>query len=253
MVEMTASQLYHLPLCALDIWRAFAKSHWGQASIALRAHRFPAGFLERFFTEMPSVWESIPLAVWAETMRAFEVFEKNEALSRSTLESRVEEIASLQPSLRVMLEVAETLATGIPTKDVGLVLQSRVNLSIELFTGNDSHYQRLLRDTAELVWPIDLHADISFARRGAFGRFLQPPSDPYFRDSVVNLPILLGASAATGIPLDQSLSKRSRVIRRYQDFCPEWFTNAFDLTVARCIADRAIRDLEDFCGAKALL
>jgi hypothetical protein len=253
MVELTASQLYHLPFCALDMWRAFAKSNSGQAAIALRSHRFPAGFLDRFFTEMPSVWESIPLAVWAETMRAFEAFEKNETLSRSTLESRVEEIASLQPSLRVLLEVAETFATGIPTKDVGLVLQSRVNLSRELFTGNDSHYQKLLRDSADLVWPTELQPDISFARRGSLGRFLQPPSDPYFRDSVVNLPILLGASAATGIAFYGSLDKRARVIRRYQDFCPEWFTNAFDLTVARCIADREIGELEDLFGAKAFL
>jgi hypothetical protein len=71
--------------------------------------------------------------------------------------------------------------------------------------------------------------------------------------TIVNLPILLGAGAATGIPIEGSLEQRSREIRRYQDFCPEWFTNAFDLTVARCIADRAIRDLEDSCGAKALL
>lgn len=253
LVEQTATQLCHLPLCALDLWKEFAKSYCGLAAIALRSHRFPAGFLDRFSNEMPAVWEMIPLSVWVETMRAFDAFEKTEALAHCGIDSRVEEIASLQPSLRVLLEVAQTLATGTPTKDVELVLGTRVDLSSWLFEGNDSHYQRLLRETSEAIWPTELNAEVAIARRGPLGRFLRPPCDLHHRDAVLNLPLLLATSVATGISVDSILNRPLRVIRRYQDFCPDWFTNAFDLTIARCISERAIKELEELRGAEALL
>ena len=252
-VETTAAQLVHLPLCALDLWREFAKSNWGLASIALRAHRFPAGFLERFSSEMPSVWENIPLPIWTDVMRAFEEFECCQSVSRSTIQSRVEEIGSVFPSLRVLLEVGTTIATGNATRDVGFVLQSRIDLSSQLFHGSESPYQTLLRDGAEVDWPTELEPYIEMARRGPLVRFLRAPEYPTHRDSVVNLPILLAASAVTGNHVRADIRGHIRTIRRYQDFCPEWFTNAFDLTVARCIAERAIQELEESCGAKALL
>lgn len=252
-VETTAAQLAHLPLCAFDLWREFAKSNWGLASIAMRSHRFPAGFLERFCNEMPSVWEAVPLSIWVDVMRAFESFESCQPFGRCAVESRVEEIGSILPSLRVLIEVGATLATSKPTKDVDFVLQSRMDLSSQLFQGTDSPFQTLLRDGAELVWPTDLEPDIEKARRGPLKKFLRAPEYPTHRDSVVNLPILLAASAATGIDVRIDFRGRNRAIRRYQDFCPEWFTNAYDLTVARCIAERAIQELEDFSGAKAFL
>jgi hypothetical protein len=252
-VETTAVQLAHLPLCALDLWREFAKSKKGLASIALRSHRFPAGFLERFCSEMPSVWELVPLSIWIEVMSAFELFESRQSLGRATIQSRIEEIGSILPSLRVLLEVAMTIATGKPTKDVEFVLQSRIDLSIQLFLGPESPHQALLRDGAELEWPTDLESLIQFARRGALAKFLRKPEYPFHRDSVVNLPILLGVIAATCTDLGFDFEHRTRAIRQYQDFCPDWFTNAFDLTVARCIAERSIKELEDLRGAEALL
>lgn len=252
-VETTASQLAHLPLCAFDLWREFSKSTWGLAAVALRSHRLPAGFLERFCSEMPSIWERVSLPIWVEVMRTFEVFESCQSLGRATIQSRVEEIGSILPSLRVLLEVGMTIATGEATKDVDFVVQNRFDLSIQLFEGVNSPHQALLRDGADLEWPTDLEPVIQLARRGVLARFLRDPEYPLHRDSVVNLPILLGAVAATSMDAGVDFERHSRAIRRYQDFCPDWFTNAFDLTVARCIAERAIQELEEVCGAKALL
>jgi hypothetical protein len=252
-VEMTACQLPRLPLCALDLWRAFARSAVGQASLALRSHRLPTRFLYRFITELPLVLESVPLKVWTDAMRAFLAFEKGEDLTRTTLASRVDEIASLQPSLRVLLEVAQTLATGEPTRDVALVMRSRINFSKGLFSGDDSQYQELLRDTADHMWPTELQSEISLARRSAIDHLVRVPSYPSFRDSVINLPLFLGFFAATNVPVADLVQRRLSAIRHYQDFCPEWFTQAFDLTVAGCIAAGAIPELENSLGAKALL
>lgn len=252
-VETTASQFCHLPLCAFDLWREFSRSKWGMAAIALRSHRFPSGFLERFCSEMPSVWEGVPLRIWVEVMRTFDVFEQGLSIGKLCIQSKIEEIGSILPSLRVLLEVGATIATRKTTKDVEAVLQCRIDLSKRLFEGVDSPHQALLRDGADLEWPTDLEPVIQLARQGRLARFLRVPEVPFHRDSVVNLPILLGAIAATGIDVGFDIERHSRAIRHYQDFCPDWFTNAFDLTVARCIAERAIQELEELFGAEALL
>lgn len=54
---------------------------------------------------------------------------------------------------------------------------------------------------ANVQWPTDLQHEIARARTSPLGRFLHSV-DFRFRDTVVNLPILLATSVATGIPLD---------------------------------------------------
>ena len=241
-VEQFAQQLWHLPFSTLDLWRAFAKSQEGLSALALRAQRLPTGFLERFSNEMPVVWETISLATWVEVMRAHVAFEKTQTTSTADLKSRVEEIASLHPALRVLLEIGETLCTGSPTQSVQFALKTRWDFVKDLFSGENSPYQRLLREGANVQWPTDLQQPIAGARTTPLGRFLHPV-DFRFRDVVVNLPILLGASIATGVPLEWVQDQTLMLLRKYQDFSPEWFADAFDLTVARCISEHVVEKL----------
>jgi hypothetical protein len=241
-VEQFARQLSHLPFCTFDLWRIFAKSQEGLAALALRAQRFPAGFLERFSNEMPVVWETISLATWVEVMRAHVAFENTQAISTTDLKSRVEEIASLHPALRVLLEVSETLCTGSPTQGVLFALKTRWDFVRNLFSGENSPYQQLLREGANAQWPTDLQQEMAQVRSTSLGRFFHPV-DFHFREVVVNLPILLAASAATSAPVKWIQAPTIRLLRQYQDFCPEWFADAFDLTVARCISEHVIEKL----------
>jgi hypothetical protein len=243
-VEQLTNLLYNLPFCALDIWRAFSKSKRGLTALALRAHMLPSGFLERFTNEMPAIWEAIPLNTWVETMRAFIAFEEKQAIPAADLNSRVEAIASLHPSLRVLLEIAQTICTGSPTAGVSFALKTRWDFAKELFNGERSPYQRLLREGADATWPTDLQQDITKARSGNLAHFLHA-EDPRFRDVVVNLPILLATSAAMNIAIQWTQIHPARILRKYQDFCPEWFDDAFDLTVARCISEGVIPELSE--------
>jgi hypothetical protein len=99
-----------------------------------------------------------------------------------------------------------------------------------------------LREGAELQWPNDLQKEISSARATEQGRFFHR-EDLHFRDIMVNLPILLGTSAATGSPIHWLSAYPVGELRKYQDFCPDWFSDAFDLTVASCISAGAIKEL----------
>jgi hypothetical protein len=58
-----------------------------------------------------------------------------------------------------------------------------------------------------------------------------------FHDGVINIPILLAIHAATG-RADGWFAQPRRIywLRVYRDFAPEWFNEAFDLTIARCFA-----------------
>jgi len=64
-----------------------------------------------------------------------------------------------------------------------------------------------------------------------------------FRQAVVHLPILLAVAAVknTMLPWLGDLGLY-RTLRQYQNFNPEWFSEAFDLTVAQCIAQRMIAE-----------
>ena len=241
-VEQLASELYHLPLCTLDVWRAFSRLPEGVTALALRTGGLPTGFFERFSSEMPCVWETIPLNVWVESMRAYLVYREKKPEIIPELGGRVEAIASLHPSLRALLEVAQTRCTGFPTESVRLAQSGALNFTNILFVGNDSPFQILLRDRAEATWPTDLKDEILLARTSSIGRLLRS-GEPWFRDVVVNLPILLAALMVTNSVNGWSEPHKLRALRKYQDFCPEWFFEAFDLTVARCIADQVIDGL----------
>ena len=110
----------------------------------------------------------------------------------------------------------------------------------QLFDGVESRLQSLLRNNANADWPGGLAGEIDIARRGELGHFLCPVNYG-FRDSVINLPILLAARAATGEPMDWAQQEAAiRTLRTVQSFDQEWFSEAYDLTVARCLSMNVI-------------
>lgn len=241
-LEQFAEELSHLPLSTLDVWRAFSHSAIGMCAIALRTGGFPSSFFERFSSEMPSVWETIPLQIWVKCMSAYvQHIEKHPGLV-SSLQNRIESIASIHPSLRALMEVAESLATGQPTDDVRLARTGQIKFHQILFSGETSPYQMLLRDRADADWPTNLRTEIHRAQSSSARGFMRL-SEPPFREAVVNLPILLAVNVATGAEQDWSDPNRLRTLRKYQDFCPEWFSEAFDLTVARCVSEGLVDGL----------
>ncbi len=247
LVEQLAVQLGHLPLSTLDLWRCFAQSVTGLAALAVRMGGLPAGFAERFPIELPAAWEMIPLTAWVQAMRALMAQgtswygpEAGSIVVSEYLDRRVQALASACPSLRVLLEVARGTATAKINQDLRAAQNPGMDgfFAGQLFNGENSRVQHLLRNNADRQWPGGFAAEVTDGRQhGARPYFC--PINHGFHDSVINLPILLALTRNTTMDLHVDLSQHPNLIRKVrevQSFDPEWFAEAFDLTVARCLA-----------------
>ena len=243
LVEQFANEFCHLPLSTLDIWPAFARSADGMCALAFRTGNLPSRFFESFSSEMPCIWETVPLKSWIHAIRAYVQYVNNDSVLVPVLESRIEVVSSVCPSLRALLEIAQSVATGTCTDGVRAAeLAGTEFFTSILFTGVDSPYQMLLRDGAEVNWPTSFRADIMRCLNEAQPQLVRS-DELVFRQAVVHLPILLAVAAVknTMLPWLGDLGLY-RTLRQYQNFNPEWFSEAFDLTVAQCIAQRMIAE-----------
>lgn len=251
LVEQMAETLGHLPLSTLDFWRQITQLPSGMAALAIRLGNLPANFVERFPTELPFVWESIPLTDWVGAIRALlaqgEAWYGGDAgqqVMSLHLDRRIQVLSSTCPSLRFLLEVGRAIATGVINKELQplrhpMVGQIYANL---LFDGENSRVQRLLQINAESTnWPRGFAVQISAARKNGSDQYFCPRSFG-FHDEVINAPIYLALNAISEDPVELGHdAKEIEAIRNMQSFDPEWFAEAFDLTVARCIATGAIK------------
>lgn len=110
-----------------------------------------------------------------------------------------------------------------------------------LFDGAESRLQNLLRSNADAQWPGGLSAEVERARLGSIAHYLCPATY-HFRDPVINMPIILAACSVMGESMDWAQEEEAiRILRTIQSFDPEWFAEAYDLTVARCLATNALQ------------
>lgn len=250
LVDQLADLLGHLPLSTLDLWRRFTHSVFGMAALAMRFGNLPQGFSERFSNELPFVWESIPLDAWVNAMRStvrqgncWYGEETGHIVVTAYLDKRIQTLASSCPSLRVLLEAARAIATTSINQEFRLVQQGFMNqvFADQLFTGEDSRVQQLLRNNAEEDWPSGFSEEISFAKKNGASDFFCKERFG-FHDPIINLPIYLALCASGAFEFSLAASEKSvRTIREFQSFDPDWFAEAFDLTIARCISSGAIK------------
>jgi hypothetical protein len=247
LVEQFANQLGHLPLSTVDLWCAFARSPEAIAALAMRISALPADFLNRFAGEIPVIWESVPLRTWVDAMRARNAQRGSTQGSSRFLSEQRRYLVSLQSSLWVLLEVAESIAAGTPTPEIRLAISGAIDFRAKLF-GNVRNpqcaYQDLLRDKAQAEWPTTFDDIAGEARTGPAARYMLLDPAAY-RRTVLNIPLLLGASAAMNLDVPWLRhDNRVRALRKIQGFSPDWFSDAFDLTVAQCVADGTAKGLE---------
>jgi hypothetical protein len=220
------------------------------AALAMRFGNLPQGFSERFSNELPFVWELIPLDAWTGAMRST-IEQGNSWYGKEAaavvipayLDKRIQTMASSCPSLRVLLEAARAIATGTINQEFRLVQQGFMNqvFADQLFTGEDSRVQQLLRNNAEEDWPSGFSEEISIAKRNGGDNYFSRERFG-FHDPVINIPIYLALCASDAFDFAVPVSEKSvRSIREIQSFDPDWFVEAFDLTIARCISSGAIK------------
>ncbi|CAB1369122.1 STY4851/ECs_5259 family protein [Denitratisoma oestradiolicum] len=250
LVEQLAGLFGHLPLSTLDLWRRLTHSPAGMAALAIRMGGLATDFAERFPNELPFAWETVPLSAWAQAMRALSTqgeswygVETSQIVISTHLDRRIQALASSCLSLRVLLEAARALATGVVNQDLTVAKHPVMDqfFANQLFGGENSRVQQLLRNNAEGNWPAAFSDEIAAARRNGGAAFFCPERHG-FHDSVINAPIYLALHASGSFALDLGQDARAiSSIRKIQSFDPEWFSEAFDLTIARCIATGTIQ------------
>lgn len=248
-VEQLAMQLGHLPLSTLDLWRRFARSSDGMVAMFVRVGTLPPGFVQRFATELPSMWETSTLSTWVKGIQklrnqCIDLYGEDFAntVFAAHIDRRIQDITSANPALRILLEVAKMLVTGTVTPEINLGRMSVMDSVFrrQLFEGEGSRLQNLLRNNADAQWPNGLAMEMERARHGAISHYLCTAGYS-FRDAVINLPIILAACSVTGQSMKWAQDETAiRMLRTIQSFDSEWFAEAYDLTVARCLATNAI-------------
>lgn len=238
----------HLPLSSLDIWRAFVRDDRAMAALALRFGSIPEHVLERFSLELPFAWECVPLEAWksaAERLRAQcnALFgESGETVFREYLERRVEAIQSFCPAMAYLMGIVLAEFCPVYRKEVDLLALAVGRTAADrLFSGPDSSLQKLRRSHAEEQWPNECGQIVEEASAPYEVEPYLNTFSPAYQSAVANIPLLLAFQVASN---DGSFwfgqSERIQGLKSCKAFAPEWFEDAFNLTIARCLSDGII-------------
>src|SRR5574338_764193 len=244
-VERLAGQVGHLPLTTLDLWRRFARSPRGMAALALRFGALPSGFVDRFDQELPFAWEAVPFVAWKHAMACLERQcvgtygdETGALVFRTHLDSRIKDTAAGHGALTYLLGIAKAGYSSGAKQEIQWLKGLGATLASQwLFDGEDSHLMRLLRLHADDDWPTGFNSALAQGRlQKDVGCFMHSEQLAY-RDGVINIPLLLAAEGVanqTGDWFDDPGA--IHILRAHRAFDPDWFDEAYNLTVARCLA-----------------
>ncbi|HYN76173.1 MAG TPA: STY4851/ECs_5259 family protein, partial [Lamprocystis sp. (in: g-proteobacteria)] len=254
-LERLAGHLGHLPLASFDLWRRLVHSPAAMAALALRLHPdLPPAFVARFALELPFTWELIPFQVWcvgAERLQRQCIAWFGDIHWRRELKRRLEEVQRAlntdHPALSKLLGVVQCVVLVEESPAVSLMRNTACDSLFreQLFDGSGSAVNALLTGHADDNWPaVDTRLQWINQHRqdGYLGMTLFCNDFPGFRDSVINLPILLAIQVTT----DQTGSwfghpAHIHALRQSRAFDPDWFDTAFDLTIARCLSTGVLK------------
>ena len=240
-VEQLAGQVGHLPLPTLDLWRRFARSPRGMAAMLLRFGTLKPEFIIRFSEELPFAWETIAFEDWQVVMHQLEtqcmkLFGEQDALSvlRPHLSERIQLLTSWNGSLAYLLGIAATEWLPDTKKEVEALKSLGRQASSFLLDEKNS----LLQRHADDKWPEYLNYEKLSNDLGSLGQPYVYECFQGFRNSTINIPIILSLQVVTGQTVEWFHdAELIHDLRNYHAFDPYWFEEAYNQTIARCFAD----------------
>jgi len=249
-VEQWTEQLGHLSLTAFDLWPCFARVSSHMAALAFRLGGISRDFIRQFAVELPFSWEAVTYRDWKQAMmnlrrQCEQCFEPAlcQTVFHSQLKSVTEKLTDDSLALNYILGITSACFIESAKQDV-VGLQYGVGPQAEknLFTGDSSLLQQLIHRHAEDRWPGGFRKQLSDAKKHPiYSRYLCP--DSYgFRDPVINLPLLLAVQCVVGETYEWFKNPDFiRILSTCKAFDPNWFINAYNLTIARCLADNVFQ------------
>lgn len=248
-LDRLAGQIGHLPLTTLDLWRRLARSPQGMAALSLRFGSLPQGFLDRFEQELPFAWEIVSFVTWRQAMeclvrqcKAIYGDETGSALFPIHLDARIKGLSSNHGALAFLLGIASAKFLPAAKRETqGLGYLGRQSAQ-QLFEGESSLSMRLRQRHADEQWPSGANPILTHARSQADVAGMIHPQALGYMDGAINLPLLLAAQAATN-QTDNWFTHPAHihVLRAHRAFDPDWFDEAYNLTIARCLADSLLK------------
>lgn len=243
-VDRLVNLIGHLPLATLDLWRRFSQSSDAMAALAFRFSSLPASFLARFSEELPFAWECVSFASWVRAMACLqlqltETFgeESGSAVLATFLDSRVDALSSVHPSLASLLGIASSTYRPDARKQTqALRMVGMVSSHLILFDGPDCEMMKLRQRRANDEWPQGLTAVLDRSASVTLIKEIGCQKSHQFADSVINLPVALAADVASNTTKHWFDSPALiQILRTHYAFDPEWFDAAFTRTIARCL------------------
>lgn len=247
-VNQLANQVGHLPLSTLDIWRRFVRSSKAMAALALRFNDFRGDFLARFDNELPFSWDTVTFKHWKEAAVNLEQQinvtygnEQGPTVFRAFLKSRVGDITADLGSLFYLFGILQAEYFDEEKQQalgVRQILGPRAGE--HLFRGENSQLMNLRRGhlSDDEEWPVGFDEILALARKDPKVKPYLYPERLGFQDGVINLPLILAACVAFGETKEWFCDpKNVSILHDYRSFDPDWFDEAFNLTIARCLAN----------------
>lgn len=244
-ITRLAELVGHLPLTTLDLWRRFARSALGMAALAFRYGKLPKGFVGRFEKELPFSWEAIPFAAWKKAIQqSFEYCRKlfDEEVGKTIFEAhaqkRINVLTARHGGLSFLLGIAAMEFFPETQRDFQALRLLGDYARRQLFVGENCHLMNLRRIHAEDAWVADSDNLLKTKwTNPKLSRFLHS-ENLGFQNPVINAPLLLAVEAALG-GSSSWLKDPAKIhlLRTFRSFDPEWFDEAYNWTVVRCLAD----------------
>lgn len=243
--EQLVSQVGHLPLVTLDVWRGFARSPQAMATLALRFSKLPKGWLDRFAQELPLAWEAVPFAAWKQAMICLQKQcagsfgdEAGASIFHAHLDARIKELTAGHSGLAFLLGIASAAFSPEASRQAQALQATGGQSKHFLFEGENALLQRLLRSHGHENWPTEFTSILRQYRNHArVGQYLSPRKFD-FHDHAINAPLLLAAQAATNQTQNWFAEPANiDALRTVRAFDPDWFDDAYNQTIARCLAD----------------
>jgi hypothetical protein len=221
-------QFAYLPLSTFEAWKALIKSPRGLTMILFK-FEMNEEFINRLETELPVLWELIPLENWLYAKNAFE-----------SLFSKIDVEKTFVDEL--IANMLERFSTAVPSFPSGVIEILKGNSSIQNFPLNQAKtminhiwLQDLLREQSDADWPTDLKYEIQQATNQ-----LEELNDliniqQSWQSSVVFYPVVAAAISVGRLTFSdvfRSDSQTTFSLKRLRDFDSKWFSSIFNCCVS---------------------
>lgn len=239
----------NLPLSTLEVWKFLIRSPAVMALIALHPGIDFDGTISRVDTELPFLWHSVSRRDWKnagkQILSYYERILPEGINARSIweehLRQRLLEMGAAKPDIHYVLHLSFALPWYERGRQALKEFYSPDQVDWELFAGEKSGMQELMRRHLEEDWPeyFRPHFDELLTRLPALARFMKRWPDDY-RQSVVGLPIALTLRAwLDPASLRKAFNDPDFIFntRTHLRFDEKWFEEAARLTAFACLHD----------------